>query len=89
MTPDLIFCQKHQAQSPALDHPPIPGPTGEKIFTQICSNCWSDWLGHQTMLINEYRLSLINPEARKFLSNEREKFLFGPGSNKPSGFVPN
>lgn len=83
-----IHCQKHQASSQALDQAPMPGPTGEKIFNSICANCWADWLNHQTMLINEYRLSLINSEARKFLSTEREKFLFGPGSHKPSGFIP-
>ncbi len=87
MTSEMIFCHKHQENAPALETPPMPGPSGEKIFNSICSNCWTDWLSHQTMLINEYRLSLINPEARKFLSTEREKFLFGPGSDKPAGFV--
>ena len=84
MLKKIIHCQKHQEQSEALGAPPMPGPTGEKILNHICSHCWSDWLTHQTLLINEYRLSLINPEARKFLNTEREKFLFGPGSEKPS-----
>ncbi len=85
---NFIYCQKHQAQAKPLNQAPIPGPTGEKIFQNICTECWSDWLNHQIMLINEYRLSLIDPQARKFLSTEREKFLFGPGSEKPSGFKP-
>jgi Fe-S cluster biosynthesis and repair protein YggX len=39
------------------------------------------------MLINEYRLSPIEPKARKFLVDEMEKFLFGGGSAKPDAFV--
>jgi Fe-S cluster biosynthesis and repair protein YggX len=39
------------------------------------------------MLINEHRLSPINPEHRKFLEAEMEKFLFGEGSEKPSGYI--
>ena len=46
------------------------------------------WLGHQTMLINEYRLTPIEPKARQFLEEEMEKFLFGEGSKAPEGFVP-
>jgi Fe-S cluster biosynthesis and repair protein YggX len=45
------------------------------------------WLEHQTMLINEYRLNALDPNARKFLAEEMEKFLFGDGSEKPGEFV--
>jgi Fe-S cluster biosynthesis and repair protein YggX len=40
------------------------------------------------MLINEYRLSPIEPKARKFLVAEMEKFFFGGGAEKPAEFVP-
>ena len=40
------------------------------------------------MLINEYRLTPIDPKARKFLETEMEKFFFGTGSDKPQEFVP-
>lgn len=46
------------------------------------------WIGHQTMLINENRLSMADPKAREFLSQEMGKFFFGEGSAKPSGYVP-
>jgi Fe-S cluster biosynthesis and repair protein YggX len=39
------------------------------------------------MLINEYRLSPIEPKARKFLVEEMEKFLFGGGSSRPAEYV--
>ena len=56
-------------------------------FTE-CTEAWRAWVGHQTMLINEYRLSTIDPKARKFLVEEMEKFLFGGGAEKPAGYVP-
>ena len=38
------------------------------------------------MLINEYRLTVHEPKARKFLEEEMEKFFFGEGSEKPPDF---
>jgi Fe-S cluster biosynthesis and repair protein YggX len=40
------------------------------------------------MLINEYRLTPIEPKARNFLEGEMEKFFFGAGSQAPEGFQP-
>jgi Fe-S cluster biosynthesis and repair protein YggX len=84
---DTIFCQKLQQDLPALDFEPYPGELGAKIFQSISANAWQMWLEHQTMLINEYRLNMLEAEARKFLKEEMEKFLFGKGSDKPEGFV--
>lgn len=84
---DTIFCKKLQQELPALDFEPYPGELGTKIFQSISVNAWQMWLEHQTMLINEYRLNMLEPEARKFLKEEMEKFLFGDGSDKPEGFV--
>lgn len=81
-----IFCQKLQKESEALSAPPFPGALGEKIYNNISSEAWKMWLTHQTMLINEYRLNLIDPKAREFLRNELEKYFFGEGSEKPEGF---
>ena len=86
--PRIIFCQKLQQEAEGLDSPPYPGPVGEKIFNNISKQAWQFWLNHQTMLINEYRLSLIDPKAKQFLYQEMEKFLFGTGSDKPSGYSP-
>jgi len=83
-----IFCQKFQEELEGLERPPLPGTMGEKIFNHISKQAWEAWLGHQTMLINEYRLSMIDPKSKAFLATEREKFLFGTGSDKPAGFVP-
>ena len=59
-----------------LDKPPYPGALGQRVFDQISAQAWQMWLGHQTMLINEYRLNVIEPQARQFLENEMRQFLF-------------
>ena len=71
-----IFCQKLKRECEGLEAAPFPGPLGEKIFNEISKQAWDSWLGQQTMLINEYRLSLIDPKARQFLRDEMNKFLF-------------
>lgn len=83
-----VFCQKLNKQAPGLDRPPFPSALGQRIFENISAEAWQQWLDHQTMLINEYRLNLIEPKSRTFLMAELEKFLFGTGSEKPAGFVP-
>jgi Fe-S cluster biosynthesis and repair protein YggX len=85
---NTILCKKLGEQQPALDFPPYPGEMGQKIFTSISKPAWDLWLGHQTMLINEYRLNMLDTEARSFLAQEMEKFLFGDGSETPSGYNP-
>lgn len=83
-----VFCAKLNQEAEGLDSPPFPGPLGEKVFNEVSKQAWKMWLSHQTMLINEYRLSLIDPKAREFLTEEMKKYFFGEGSAKPSGFVP-
>ena len=67
---------------------PYPGELGKKIFEEISQQAWQEWLAQQTILINEYRLSMIDPKAQTFLKEEMEKFLFGGGSTTPAEFVP-
>jgi len=83
-----VFCQKLQREAEGFEQPPYPGKLGEKIVESISQEAWQLWLGHQTMLINEYRLSLIDPKSRQFLESEMEKFLFGDGSDQPEGYIP-
>jgi Fe-S cluster biosynthesis and repair protein YggX len=85
--PRTIYCQHLKREAEGLDRPPYPGPLGQRIFDGISKEAWAGWVRHQTMLINEYRLSPIEPKARKFLVDEMEKFLFGTGSQAPEGFI--
>ena len=83
-----IYCAKLNQEDEGMDNAPFPGPLGEKIFNHISKPAWSMWLSHQTMLINEYRLSLMDAKAREFLREEMQKYFFGEGSEKPTQFTP-
>lgn len=83
-----VFCQKLHKEAEGLDFPPYPGPMGQRIYEHISKEAWRAWQQHQTMLINEYRLNMVDPQARAQLAHEMEKFLFGEGSDKPPGFKP-
>lgn len=83
-----LFCVKIKQQSEAMKAPPFPGKLGERIFNEVSKQAWNMWLAHQTMLINEYRLSLIDPKAREYLQQEMQNYFFGEGSNTPDGFKP-
>ncbi len=82
-----VQCVLLGIESEGLDRPPYPGDLGQRIFDSVSKLAWQRWLGHQTMLINENRLSPIEPKAREFLEGEMEKFFFGEGSERPAGFT--
>lgn len=82
-----VLCAKLNYEAEGMSAPPFPGPLGEKIFNHVSKEAWKMWLAHQTMLINEYRLSLVDPKAREFLQDEMKKYFFGEGSEKPAGFT--
>lgn len=84
----MIHCAKLQTELEGLDRPPYPGELGQKIYENISKTAWNMWIGHQTMLINEYRLSMIDPTARDFLRKEMEKYFFGDGSDAPPDYTP-
>lgn len=84
----IIHCSKLNKEAEGFEQPPYPGELGKKIVDHISKEAWQLWLAQQTMLINEYRLSMLDPKARAFLAQEMEKFLFGSGSEKPSGYIP-
>ena len=83
-----VQCVFLKQEAPGLDRPPYPGELGKRIFENVSKEDWARWLKHQTMLINENRLSPIEPKARKFLEGEMEKYFFGAGSKAPEGYKP-
>lgn len=82
-----VFCTYLKREAPGLDRIPYPGELGKRIYENVSADAWQAWVKHQTMLLNEYRLTPIDPKSRKFLVEEMEKFLFGGGSEKPKEFV--
>ena len=83
-----VFCRKYQEELEGLDRPPYPGPKGQDIFENISKKAWQAWTDHQTMIINEKHLSLMDPSTREFLQTEMEKFMTGGDYEKAEGYVP-
>jgi Fe-S cluster biosynthesis and repair protein YggX len=83
-----VTCILLGKEAPGLGRPPYPGDLGQRIYEQVSQEAWQQWLDHQTMLINEYRLVPIEPKDRAFLETEMEKFFFQGGAERPAEFVP-
>ena len=83
-----VQCVYLKREAPGLDRPTYPGELGKRIWDSVSKEAWGKWLSHQTMLMNEYRLTPMDPKARKFLEGEMEKFFFGGGSEKPKEYKP-
>jgi len=86
--PHQVQCVVLKREAEGLERIPYPGELGRRIYENVSKEAWAQWLKQQTMLINEYRLSPIEPKARKFLEGEMEKFFFGTGSAVPQGYQP-
>jgi len=84
----MVHCVLLKREAEGLDYQPYPGELGKRIYDNVSKEAWQQWLAHQTMLINENRLTPIEPKARAFLVVEMEKFFFGSGSAKPRDYVP-
>ncbi len=84
----MVQCIKLGKEAEGLDRPTYPGELGKKIFEDVSKEAWQMWMGQQTILMNEYRLSPIDPKARKFIEEQMESFFFGNGGQVPEGFVP-
>ena len=74
-----VMCAKYGKELPTLTSAPFPGEAGEKILKEISAKAWNEWLEMQTMFINENQLNMMDPEARTFLAERRNEFLFEGG----------
>ena len=83
-----VQCVILKREAPGLTYVPYPGELGQRVYDNVSQEGWKQWVAHQTTLINEGRLTPIEPKARKFLQDEMEKFFFGTGSEKPADFKP-
>jgi Fe-S cluster biosynthesis and repair protein YggX len=83
-----VQCVKLGKEAEGLDKPPYPGELGQRIFENVSKEAWQQWMGQQTILINEYRISVIDPKGRAFLEEQMEKFFFGEGADTPEAFTP-
>ncbi|WP_085316257.1 oxidative damage protection protein [Derxia lacustris] len=86
--PRTIHCIKLDKEAEGLDFAPYPGELGKRIYEQVSKEAWQGWLKHQTMLVNENRLSLADPRARQYLAKQMENHFFGDGADAAQGYVP-
>jgi Fe-S cluster biosynthesis and repair protein YggX len=84
----MIHCVKLGKEAEGLDFAPVPGDLGRRIFESVSKEAWAQWQRHQTMLVNENRLSLADARARKYLLAQMEQYFFGEGADVPSGYTP-
>ena len=84
----MVICRKYGKKLPGLETPPMPGPLGMDIFENVSAQAWSEWTDLQTMLINENHLSLRDPAARRYLNEQRQKFLTNQDWERPEGYIP-
>ncbi len=83
-----VNCVKLNREAEGLDRKPYPGELGQRIYDNVSKEAWQEWLKHQTMLINENRISPVDPKARKYLEEQMEEFFFGEGAETPPDYVP-
>ena len=84
----MVNCVKLKKEAEGLDRPTYPGELGKRVYDSVSKEAWQLWLRHQTMLLNEYRLSPVDPKARKFLEEQMDKFFFGDGGVTPPDYKP-
>ena len=84
----MIHCKKYNKELPGLLVATYPGPKGQEIYETVSKQAWQEWQALQTMLINEKQLSLMNPDSRKYLQQEMEKFLNNEQHDKAEGYIP-
>ncbi|WP_461516914.1 oxidative damage protection protein [Porticoccus sp.] len=84
----MVHCKKLNKELEGLDAPPFPGPKGQDIYDNISKQAWLEWLEHQTRLINEKHLNMMDLTARTYLNEQRDRFLSGQAIDEAEGFVP-
>ncbi|MDO8891238.1 MAG: oxidative damage protection protein [Sulfurimicrobium sp.] len=83
-----VKCIKLGREAEGLDFPPYPGDLGKRLYENVSKEAWAAWVKQQTMLVNENRLNLADPKARKYLAEQTEAHFFGAGAEKAQGYVP-
>ena len=83
----MVFCKRLQQELPSLDAPPFPGPKGQEIFETVSAAAWQAWLDTQTMLINEKHLNMMDKESRKYLNEQRAKYLNNEAIDHAEGYI--
>ncbi len=84
----MVFCVRNKREMEGLEEPPFDSELGQKIYKNVSKEAWGEWVNHQKMLLNEYRLQPWTHDAQVFLVEQMEMFFFGEGSSLPKEYVP-
>ena len=85
----MVQCIKLDKEAEGLDFPPYPGELGSRIYDNVSKEAWEAWTRIQTMIVNEYRLNMMDASARKYVKEQMENYFFGDGSVKAvEGWTP-
>ncbi|SMN11855.1 FIG001341: Probable Fe(2+)-trafficking protein YggX [uncultured Candidatus Thioglobus sp.] len=86
---NTVNCVKLNQQLEALERAPYPGELGKRILDNVSKQGWQEWLDHQTMLINENNLNMLDEKAQSYLKQQMEKFFFSAqGADDIQGYTP-
>jgi Fe-S cluster biosynthesis and repair protein YggX len=88
MAERMVNCVKFQRELPGLDEPPFDSDLGQRIYQNVSKDAWKLWLEHLKMIVNEYRLNLIDRDAQRIVAQQMEEYFFGEGAALPPGYVP-
>lgn len=83
-----VMCSRYKEELPGLETAPFPGAKGQVVFETVSAKAWTEWQGHQTMLINEKHLNMMDKSSRKYLNDQRDKFIVGEAIDDAEGYVP-
>ena len=84
----MVVCARYKQEMEGLDEPPFDSEFGKKIYENVSKKAWGEWVDHQKMLLNEYRLQPWTKEAQSFLVDQMQDYFFGAGGAKPKEYVP-
>jgi Fe-S cluster biosynthesis and repair protein YggX len=70
-----ILCKRCGRVMPKMASPPFRNKQGELIQNSTCAECWREWIGMGTKVINELRLPLNDPQAQKLFDQHMMEFL--------------
>jgi Fe-S cluster biosynthesis and repair protein YggX len=79
-----VTCTRCGRTAEGLPFPPYPDELGGRIQSRVCAACWREYMSRQTMVINEYRLDLMDPRAQEILTRDMIEFL----NLEPKGVEP-
>ena len=84
----MVMCRKYKKEMEGLAVPPLPGPKGQDLFENVSKQAWGEWMEHQTRIINEKQLNMMDMGARTYLAEQMNKFFSGEEVDQAEGYIP-